>query len=277
MSKSALAEKQALAKHLKTVLPVAVNAAFAAGAIIKRKFGKFRSLTVKPDASLVTEVDKQAEKAVIRVLKKRFAHDQIVGEESGVTKSAALHLPSAFRWHIDPLDGTTNFVHGFPMFCVSIGLEHETQGPVLGVIYHPLTQELYTGYRGAGAFRNKKRIAVSKTPKLEQALLSTGFSMSKEHSFDQEIAAFGRLTRSSYAIRRTGSAALDLTMVATGQFDGFWERGLHSWDVTAALALLIEAGGHYSQFDGKDYRIGDQTLVASNKVLHKEFVSTIKE
>lgn len=275
MSKSALAEKRALARHLKTVLPVAVVAALQAGAIIKRKFGKFRNLTLKPDASLVTEVDKQSEKAVIGVLKKRFPRDQIVGEESGLTKSADLHLPSSFRWHIDPLDGTTNFVHGFPMFCVSIGLEHENQGPVLGVIYHPLTEDLYTTYRGAGAFRNKKRISVSKTPKLNKALLSTGFSISKEHSFDQEIAAFGRLTRASYAIRRTGSAALDLTMVATGQFDGFWERGLHSWDVTAALALLIEAGGHYSQFDGKEYRIGDQTLVASNRKIHQEFTTAI--
>lgn len=268
MSKKKNADESALGKELLTALPVAIGAAMKAGELIRRKFGKFRSLTIKSDDSLVTEVDRASEKIVVGALRGKFKHHTIIGEESG----AAVQLGSSFRWHIDPLDGTTNFVHGFPMFCVSIGLEFENLGPVLGVIYHPITNELYTAARGGGAYRNKKRIHSSPTPKLSQALLSTGFSMDKDIHFDQEIATFGRMSRDSYAIRRTGSAALDLTYVATGQFDGFWERGLHTWDVTAALCLIAEAGGAFSQMDGKPYRVGDETVLATNGKIHKEIV-----
>lgn len=261
----------ALARELKAALPVAVAAALKAGEYIQNKFGKFRTVKIKPDDSLVTEVDRGSEKIVIEGLRKKFPHHAIMGEESG----AFVQLNSSFRWHIDPLDGTTNFVHGFPMFCVSVGLEFENEGPVAGVIYHPISKELYTASWGGGAYRNKKPIHVSGTPKLAHSLLSTGFSMKKDLYFDQEIATFARMAHTSYAIRRTGSAALDLTYVASGQFDGFWERGLHTWDVTAALCLVREAGGEFSQMDGKAYQVGDETVLATNGRIHREILKLL--
>ena len=259
----------ALKKHLAKALPVAVAAATEAGAFIRSKFGKFRKLSTKPDLSLVTEVDKNSEKLVLRKLRKHFPHDQIIAEETGLSSG---QLVSSFRWHVDPLDGTTNFVHGFPFFCVSIGLEFEISDLVLGVIYQPLTGDLYTGIQGGGAFRNRKPMTVSKTAKMANSLLSTGFSMRRKEFFDREITAFAQISRGSHAVRRTGSAALDLVHVATGQFDGFWERGLNSWDMVAGLAMIQEAGGSYSRMDGKPFRIGDDSVLASNGLIHREMV-----
>lgn len=264
----------ALKRQLAKALPLAANAALEAGAFIKSKFGRFRQLSEKPDASLVTEVDKRSEKIVLRHLRKAFPGDEIVAEETGLCRGKV--GSSQFRWHVDPLDGTTNFVHGFPFFCVSIGLEHEDSDFVLGVIYQPLTGDLYSGHRYAGAYKNKKRIHVSGTSKLAHCLLSTGFSMRKESHFKDEIATFTQITRLSHAVRRTGSAALDLAHVATGQFDGFWERGLSSWDMAAALALITEAGGTFSRMDGKTFRLGDESILASNGKIHSELVEAAR-
>lgn len=267
--KSSTQVDKSLDSHLKKALPHAVKAALEAGAFIKKKFGRFKQLTKKPDTSLVTEVDQGSEKIVVKHLRKAFPNDPIVGEESGLNQG---NDRSPFRWHIDPLDGTTNFVHGFPFFCVSIGLEYELRDLVLGVLYQPITGDLYTGFKGGGAYRNKKLIRVSKTPKLSQSLLSTGFSMRREKFFEKEISDFEHITRLSHAVRRTGSAALDLVHVATGQFDGFWERGLSSWDVAAALALVTEAQGRVTTIDGKNFRIGDESVLATNGLIHDELV-----
>ncbi len=259
----------ALRKHLTKALPVAVAAAVEAGAFIRAKFGKFRRLATKPDMSLVTEVDRHSEKLVLRTLRSHFPDDQILGEETGLSRGKNAN---GFTWHVDPLDGTTNFVHGFPFFCVSIGLELEPSQLVLGVIYQPLSGDLYTAVQGGGAYRNRKRITVSKTAKLSDSLLSTGFSMRREKYLDHEIAAFAQINRRSHAVRRTGSAALDLVHVAAGQFDGFWERGLKTWDMVAGLTMIAEAGGHYSRMDGKTFNIGDDSVMASNGLIHKELV-----
>lgn len=264
----------ALSRHLKKCLPIACRAAIEAGEYIHKRFGKHKNLSIKPDTSLVTEVDKGSEKIVVRTLKKHFKSDHILAEETGATPG---ENSSSFRWHIDPLDGTTNFVHGFPIFCVSIGLQFEDADPVLGVIYQPMTGDLYTGYKGAGAFKNKTRIHVSRIEKLSDSLLSTGFSLKRERYFVHEMTSFGRMVLSTHAIRRTGSAALDLTFVASGQFEGFWERGLAPWDVTAALALLTEAGGTYSQINGKPYKIGDDSIAASNSMIHRELIASLNE
>lgn len=258
-----------LQKQLKKSLPIAVAAAQEAGGFIRKKFGRFRQLSEKPDTSLVTEVDRGSEKLILRKLRKHFPNDQIIGEEGG--RNEVPHS-SPFRWHVDPLDGTTNFVHGFPFFCVSIGLEFEASDFVLGVIYQPITGDLYTGYRGGGSFRNKKRIRVSKTEKLAGSLLSTGFSMRREGLFQSELTALAQISKASQAVRRTGSAALDLVHVATGQFDGFWERGLASWDIVAGLTLLTEAGGVFTRIDGQPFRLGDDSVMASNGRIHAELV-----
>lgn len=263
---------RALEQHLKKALPVAVDAAVAAGTLIRRKFGKFKNLQFKNDQSLVTEVDKGSEAIVLRKLRKKFPHDTLIAEETGASLGQSA---TPFRWHIDPLDGTSNFVHSFPIFCVSIGLEFELSEIVLGVIYQPITQDLYIARKGAGAFKNKKRIHVSSTSKISDAMLSTGFSFKRRELFGDEITSFGRVAYSTHAIRRTGSAAMDLTYVSTGQFDGFWERGLQTWDTCAGLALLGEAGGTYSRIDGKPFRLGDGSILASNSKLHRRLVDTL--
>jgi myo-inositol-1(or 4)-monophosphatase len=262
----------ALSRHLAKALPVAVEAALEGGAFIASKFGKFKSLQLKPDTSLVTEVDKGAEKKVLGILKKAFPHDEVMAEETGLN---AGQQGSAFRWHVDPLDGTTNFVHGFPFFCVSIGLQYEEGPPVLGVIYQPITKDLYVSRLGQGALRNGKRLHVSKTSKISDALLSTGFSLKRQAFFQKEIESFSHIVTSTHAFRRTGSAALDLAHVATGQFDGFWEQGLNSWDVCAGISLLTEAGGTCSRFDGKPYHLGDVEILASNGKLHRQILSVL--
>lgn len=262
----------ALTKHLKKTLPIAATAALEAGKFIRSKFGKFKQLTLKADTSLVTEVDQRSEQIVLKHLRKAFPTDHIKAEETGESS----HGKSPFRWHIDPLDGTTNFVHRFPFFCVSIGLEFEDGSPTLGVIYQPMTDEMYLGALGLGVTRNKKPIYVSSAARLSDGLLSTGFSMRRDHFFRKEIATFERMAGSSHSLRRTGSAALDITYVAAGHFDGFWERGLNSWDVCAALALLTEAGGQFSTYSGKPYRLGDAELLVSNGKLHKAMLKILK-
>jgi myo-inositol-1(or 4)-monophosphatase len=262
-----------LRKHLSKALPVAVQAAREAGEFISKKFGRFRSLSTKPDAGLVTEVDHGSEKIVLRALQKKFPNDRFWGEESGFS---AIKDTSPFCWHIDPLDGTTNFVHKFPFFCVSIGLEFENQDLVLGVVYQPMSKDLYHAFSGGGAFANKKRIRVSQTAAVANALLSTGFSYKKSGFLEQEIASLRGVMGASQGVRRTGSAALDLTFVSTGQFDGFWERGLASWDVAGGLALLCEAGGHYTKLDGEPYRVGDPSLLATNGRVHEELFTLLQ-
>lgn len=264
----------ALAKELKRILPVAKKAALEAGLFIDSKFGKFKNLKLKADASLVTEVDRKSEDMVKKILLSKFPSHEVLGEETGLRTDGS-NTKSPFRWHIDPLDGTTNFVHGFPFFCVSIGLEFEEMGPVLGVIYHPLTENMYWAAKGTGAFQNKKAIHVSKTKNLKDALLSTGFSMRRDEHLTFEIDSFQRMVKGSHAIRRTGSAALDLTFVATGQFDGFWERGLNSWDVAAAITIVREAGGMVSQNDGATHALQSKTIVATNSLIHREIIRTL--
>ncbi len=262
-----------LEKKLAAALPIACNAAISGGEFLAKKFGKIRNLETKADTSLVSEADKGSEKLVLGAIRKKFPGDTIIGEETGLTEGDA---GNGFRWHIDPLDGTTNYVHGFPFFCVSIGLEFERRELVLGVIYQPITQTLYCARRGKGAFRNKKRMRVSKTRRLENALLSTGFSMRRRQLFKSEMAAFERLTAASHAVRRTGSAALDLVHVATGQFDGFWEQGLKTWDTAAGLTLIAEAGGAFSRLDGRNFRLGDDSVLASNGLIHQEMVAAAR-
>lgn len=261
----------------KTALPLAIDSALSAGKFIRSKFGKFKELHSKADSSFVTEVDRGSEAIIFKKIRSQFKNHVFIGEETGRSNG----FNSEFQWHIDPLDGTTNFIHGFPIFCVSIGLAHASHGPILGVIYQPMSGDLYWGTLGRGAYRKsegiaQKRLHVSKNKNLKKALLSTGFSMRHHDLFKKEMDSFKRLAFISHSIRRTGSAAMDLTYVATGQFDGFWERGLSSWDVTAGLTLVSEAGGKFSQLNGKAYALTDKTLLASNAFLHKPILSLLR-
>lgn len=215
------------------LLKAAVEAAHASGDILAHHFGKTLRVREKTGAGLVTNIDIASEKAALRILKKSFPDFGFLTEESGIHAAR-----SAGRWVIDPLDGTTNYIHRFPMFCVSIAAEWEGE-VIVGVIYHPILKDTYTAIRGKGAFVNGKRLRVSSTSRLEDSLLTTGFTYRKDEWLHAEMQAFENLSAVARAVRRPGSAALDLAYTARGVFDGFWERRLSPWDVAA--------GGTFSQ------------------------------
>jgi myo-inositol-1(or 4)-monophosphatase len=250
---------------------VAIEAALRAGKVLRKYYreGRFH-VAEKPGAGLVTNADLEAEAQAVKTLKKAFPQFGFLTEEA---QPLAASCPG--RWIIDPLDGTTNFVHGFPMFCVSIAAEWEGEG-VVGVIYHPILNDLYVAVKGKGAFLNGERIHVSSTEQVSEALLTTGFTYKKEQALKQEMTAFERLSSSSRAVRRPGSAALDLAFTACGVFDGFWEQHLSPWDVAAGALLVLEAGGKVTNFSGKSFDIHSKEILASNGLLHAALQGELK-
>jgi myo-inositol-1(or 4)-monophosphatase len=211
----------------------------------------------------------EAEETCIKLLLKKFPDFGVLAEESDPRVSRGQG-----RWVIDPLDGTTNFVHRFPMFCVSIAAEWNDQ-VVVGVIYHPILRDMVVAVRGQGAFLNGKPIRVSKTRKLDDALLTTGFTYQKQKLLHREMGAFERLSQTARAVRRPGSAALDLAYTGRGVFDGFWERNLSPWDVAAGSLIVEEAGGKVTDFQGNPFSIHSREILASNGLLHNLLVKTI--
>jgi myo-inositol-1(or 4)-monophosphatase len=234
-----------------------------AGGILLSEFDKPVKISYKGEVDLVTQADRRSEEAIVGRLRNYFPAHTIVAEEGGGQEADA-----RYRWIVDPLDGTTNFAHGYPCFAVSIGFEKD--GELLaGVIYQPVSKELFTTARGEGAYLNEKRIEVSKIDHLSTSLLATGFP-SVKRSRNPNIHYYRDFTLSSHGVRRDGSAALDLAAVACGRFDGFWEFGLHSWDTAAGALLVREAGGVVTDFSGQPYRPGDYETVASNGRIHEE-------
>lgn len=248
------------------MLTMAVRAARAAGTVISRATDHVADLTIesKQRNDFVSEVDRQAEHAIIDILKRAYPDHQFLGEESGDSGQA----DSAYRWIIDPLDGTTNFLHGLPHYSVSIALEY--QGRIeLGVIYNPSNQELYTAERGGGAFLNNRRIRVAGLRNLEGALLGTGFPFRLEQDLDAYLKTFRALHGPLAGIRRAGSAALDLAYVAAGRLDGYWEFGLRPWDIAAGVLMVREAGGVVVDPAGKEEFMINGNLIAANpKITH---------
>jgi len=244
-------------------LDAAIEAAREAGQILLAEFARPVRITYKGEVDLVTEADQRSEEAIVTRLHSRFPRHAIVAEEGGGKEN-----DSRWRWYVDPLDGTTNFAHGYPCFAVSIGLEEE--GDLLvGVIYQPITGELFTAVKGEGAYLNNKRIQVSQVDRLATSLLATGFP-SKKRSSTQNINFYWEFTLRSHGVRRDGSAALDLAAVACGRFDGFWEFGLHSWDTAAGVLLVREAGGVVTTLSGQPYRVDHHETLASNGRIHDE-------
>jgi myo-inositol-1(or 4)-monophosphatase len=257
--------------ELKRYLAAAIAIAQEGGAFLKRKYGHFRELDEKPDAGLVTEADRGAEKLIFRRLHSSFPSHALLGEESGGRPGS-----SRLRWIVDPLDGTTNFVHGFPQFCVSIGLEREGR-PLVGVVFNPILGDLYWAAAGMGARRNGRPLGVSQVTHLKDALITTGFSYRKEKGVvDKEVRAFARMVSRTQALRRTGSAALDLCYVASGHFDGFYERELSPWDVAAGILIVREAGGRVTDFKGKPHGIHTPTMLASNGRIHGDLLDLVR-
>jgi myo-inositol-1(or 4)-monophosphatase len=247
----------------KQFLEVAVQTAIEAGGILLSEFDRPAKISYKGEVDLVTQADRRSEEAIVGRLRSYFPKHAIVAEEGGGQEGDGRH-----RWIVDPLDGTTNFAHGYPCFAVSIGFE-EAGELLVGVIYQPITQELFTTTRGEGAYLNEKRIRVSRIDHLSTSLLATGFPSTKR-ARNPNIHYYWNFTLRSHGVRRDGSAALDLAAVACGRFDGFWEFGLHSWDTAAGVLLVREAGGVVTNFSGEPYRPGDYETLASNGRIHAE-------
>jgi len=255
------------------MLTTAIKAARKAGSIITRASSDLDRLTVhrKKHNDFVTEVDHAAEEAIIRVLRDAYPSHAFLGEESGASPTAteAEHL-----WIIDPLDGTTNFLHGFPQYCVSIALRH--RGVLQqAVVYDPNRNELFTATRGAGAFMNDRRLRVSGVDRLEDALVGTGFPFREFAHFDEYMRMFGEITRRVSGVRRPGSAALDLAWVAAGRLDAFWEMGLSPWDMAGGALLVREAGGMVGDFEGADGFLENGRVVAANAKLFPAMLQAI--
>ena len=250
---------------------VAVAAAQQAGKIIADAYQTDFLVDYKEGAltNLVTEVDRRSEVAIVEILNAAFPDHRILAEEGGIGSSG----PSPYRWLVDPLDGTTNFAHCFPMFCVSIGLE-ENGRMVLGVVYDPLRRELFEAELGKGAFLNGKRIHVSRTASLDRALVVTGFAYDRE-TRQRNVGYFSRFVLASQGIRRTGTAAIDLCYVASGRFDGLWELNLNPWDVAAGSLVVTEAGGRVSDFAGNAFSLDGKETLASNGLVHQGMVEVL--
>lgn len=247
------------------LLPDIAAIAREAGALLLKYFHQRVKVEYKGDVDLVTEADRNSEKLIVERIKARWPGHDIVGEEG--TRTA---FNSDYRWYVDPLDGTTNFAHGYPVFCVSMALEHKGER-IAGVLYDPTRDELFAAEKGKGAWLNGDRIHVSKTASLAESLVATGFPSHKRHK-NPNIYFYHQITLRTHGVRRAGSAALDLACVASGRYDGFWEFNLNPWDTAAGVLLVEEAGGVVTNFSGGPFQIDSREVLASNRLIHSELL-----
>ena len=245
-------------------LMTATDAAQIAGSYILQMSGKVHDIHYKGEIDLVTEVDLKSEQIIIDLLQTRFPDHSILSEEAGKHDTQ-----SDYKWIIDPLDGTTNFAHGFPCYCISIGLEYKGE-IIVGVVNDVSRNELFFASKGSGAFLNNRQIQVSKVDRLIKGLLATGFPYAIRDGITTNIPHFTQFLLNAQAVRRPGSAAIDLCQVACGRFDGFWEYGLNPWDVAAGKLIVEEAGGKVSKYNGDTYDIYFLETLASNGLIHQE-------
>jgi len=257
--------------HFDDLQALAIQAVRESGKIQKEWLRKDKRIELKGAINLVTEVDKRCEQRIIEIIKKALPEHNILTEETPMPE-----LPSPYRWIIDPLDGTTNYAHGYPCFCTSIALELEGK-IILGAIYDPLLDELFTAQKGKGSFLNSERISVSATDQLTNALICTGFPYDLRESKENNLDHFNHFIMRARAIRRDGSAALDLCYVAAGRFDGFWELKLYPWDVAAGKLLVEEAGGVVTDFYGKTLDVNGKETLATNGKIHEEMIRVLQK
>lgn len=250
---------------------VAIDAAKKAGQIQTNYYGRSYSVEYKGESNPVTAVDKLCEEAIVQKILDAFPEHDILTEESPFNGKG-----SRWRWIIDPLDGTTNYLHGFPFFSVSIGLEMDGE-IMLGAVHAPVFDELYYAKKGGGAFLNGSRISVSSTDELRKSFLGTGFPYDVRENVDSYLRYFRQFVSRSYSIRRPGSASIDLCYLAAGRFDGFWELKLHPWDVAAGSLIVREAGGKVTDFKGQPYSIYSEEILASNGLIHEQMLQVIRE
>ena len=248
----------------------AVKAAHEAGRMLKENLDASREIVYKGEVDLVTNFDNQSQQMIYDRLVKRFPDHDFVSEE-GLDKEKG----SAYRWIIDPLDGTTNYAHSFPVFSVSIALEFNGH-IVCGVVYDPMRDETFSGKKGKGAFLNGHRIKVSAQDDLDKSLLASGFPYDLRESEENNIAHFNHFLTRAQAIRRCGSAAMDLCYVACGRFDGFWELKLKPWDVAAASLIVQEAGGHLTDFNNGEFSIHSHETLGTNGLIHQQMLDVLR-
>ena len=253
-------------------LPDLERIAREAGALLMGHFARHVTIEYKGDVDLVTVADRSSEELIVTRLHERWPEHGIVAEEGTRSDTGA-----EYRWYVDPLDGTTNFAHGYPVFCISIALVRQEDDQLeVGLLYDPTRDEMFTAEHGAGATLNGKPMYVSKTTRLAESLLGTGFPSHKRHQ-NPNIHFYHQLTLRSHGVRRAGSAALDLACVACGRYDGYWEFRLNPWDTAAGVLLVEEAGGKVTRFDGKPFRLDSREVLASNGLIHDELIRNFEE
>ncbi len=257
---------------MRTERLIALKAAHAAGALHKEKLGNLTCIDYKSAFNLVTEVDKAAEALILDILKAEFPNDNYLAEETGATTASN----NGRRWLIDPLDGTTNYAHAYPFFCVSIALEEDGE-ITLGVVHNAVSQELFWAEKGLGARLNDRVISVSCNTKLEASLLATGFPPDTKNTRFHNMTEFTTITHASHGVRRDGSAALDLCFVACGRLDGFWEKKLAPWDVAAGSLIVQEAGGRVTNLENGPLDMNSGHILATNGLIHKEMVNIFQD
>jgi myo-inositol-1(or 4)-monophosphatase len=253
----------------------AASIALEAGSLIRDFYDRGVATEYKTDVDLVTVADRTSEKLIVERLHVHFPGHGIYGEEG--TRD---QLDREYRWYVDPLDGTTNFAHGFPVFCVSLGLEHRPSGLaanedgtlIAGVVYDPTRDELFVTEKGKGAYLNGKKIHVSRADDLAESLLATGFPSRARHE-NPNIHFYHEVTLRSHGVRRAGSAALDLAYTACGRMDGYWEFNLNPWDTSAGALLVLEAGGTVTGFDGSPFKLDSREVLATNGIIDKEIIT----
>jgi myo-inositol-1(or 4)-monophosphatase len=254
---------------MRDYLEVAVDAARLGGDVLKQYYQQNKAIEHKGVINIVTEADKRSEDLIVSLLNSRLPQHSILAEEGTEMVRA-----SPFKWVIDPLDGTTNFAHDYPLFCVSVALEQSDE-IVVGVVYHPIFEELFVAEKGNGAYLNGRKICVSKIDSLRNALLSTGFPYDVVDDPGEALHHFGSFVHRAQAVRRDGSAALDLCYVAMGRFDGFWELRLKPWDTAAGALVVTEAGGQVTDFASDNYSIYQDRILASNGLIHAQMRSVL--
>ncbi len=265
--------RQYSAEKLQIFLDIATEAVMSAGVVLQDHWGKLETIEEKGrSGDLVTEADKKAEAQILKVLRRYVPEHQILAEESGQLGDGG----NECLWAIDPLDGTTNYAHGYPIASVSVGLLIEGI-PQVGAVYNPFRNELFRAAKGLGATCNRRPIRVSQTAELSKSLLVTGFAYDRRETTDNNYAEFCYLTHLTQGVRRSGSASLDLTDVACGRLDGYWERGLRPWDIAAGIVLVEEAGGKVTAYDGSPLEIDSGRIMATNGQIHPSLSQALKE
>jgi myo-inositol-1(or 4)-monophosphatase len=249
----------------------AVEIAHRSGTLLKERFGRNHKVTYKGEINIVTDADQLSEDMMKSAIARRFPDHGILAEES-----AEIESRSEYRWIIDPLDGTTNYAHGYPAFCVSVALE-KSGTVILGVVFNPMLDETFIAQLDNGAYLNGGRITVSETPIMNRSLLATGFPYDLRENPDNNLNYFFEMSTQAQAVRRAGSAALELAYTAAGRFDGFWELRLKPWDTAAACLMVREAGGIVTDIAGNEHRPDSKSVLASNEKIHPEMLSILKK